>query len=779
MTTEAGQHPPETNWHVIEDAFDIGSNRHYESIFALGTGYLSTRAGIDEGFAADDQSMEYDAFPGNTTLLEVPASKSKWGTYMPVLAARHPFRRMGLVNLPYYLGLVLSADGEKLDLEHSCIAGYRRWLDLRTATLYRTLTWHTRSGGSVDVRFMRFMDPHLRFVCVQRCDLAMVSGDSRVTVTSFVDNDVRTNGYDKFAERHVGHADAAMIYSDVTTNIGNRVITASAMATDPAGDARIVAEPRRISARTAFRLARGQRAAITKVSAVIADAYYERDRLLDTAAETVASVLAQPIDALHSRHAAQWRRRWDACDVEIDADDPPGYGSQLAIRQAIYHLLRAKAEDEHRNLVCPKGMVGELYYGAVFWDMELFINPFFIYTNYTTARNTPMFRYTHLAQARDLARGYGYSGARYPWMQAPDGKPVTTLWHYADHQIHVTADVIIGLWHYVRASGDTDFLFDCGAEMIVETARYWRQRVDRVEGRPGYHIYGVMGPDEYKPLTNNNAFTNYCARFNLRLAGTVVEMMKAQAPGKLEALRARIGLADDELAAFEEIAAGLVIPTDPQRNIVWQCDHFDTAFAEIDIDAAWKDRTVLFGKHLSQEKLFRYKTLKQSDVVALMAVFPDAFDRKQKEASFDYYKRYNIHDSSNSMCHHMIVAANLGRPQEAYESWLRSIDIDFGKQPRCSDGLHCANVGGMWQEVVFGFAGLANAMSSDVMRFEPCMPEPIRRIAFKVQWKGAWVRVTVTHSQLQVQNLSDQDMTIEVRGTPYQVQALGRVSAEL
>ena len=779
MATGTGQRTADADWLVVEDAFAIGANRHYESIFALGTGYLSTRASIDEGFADDGQAIEYDAFPGNTTLLDIPAGKSKWGTYMPVLAARHPFRRMGLVNLPYYLGLVPVVDGEKLDLERSAVTGYRRWLDLRSATLYRTLTWRTRSGSTVEVRFVRFMAPQLRFVCVQQCELAMVSGDSRVAVTSFVDNDVRANGYDAFAERSVGHTDAGVIYSNVTTNIGSRVVTASAMATDPAGDVRFVAEPRRISAEAALRLIAGRRAVVRKVSAVIADAYYGRDRLLDTAAEMVESVLAQPTEALHARHAEQWRQRWDVCDVEIDADDPPGYNSQLAIRQAVYHLLRAKADDEHRNLVCPKGMVGDAYYGAVFWDMELFINPFFLYTDYTRARNTPMYRYTHLEQARELARNYGYGGARYPWMQAPDGKPVTTLWHYGDHQIHVTADVIIGLWHYVQASGDVDFLFDCGAEMIIETARYWRERVDRIEGRPGYHIYGVMGPDEYKPLTNDNAFTNYGARFNLQLAARVVAMMEAQAPEKLQALRAKVGLTDDEPAAFEKTAEDLAIPVDPDRRIVWQCDGFETAFAEIDIDAAWKDRTVLFGKHLSQEKLFRYKVLKQSDVVALMAVFPDAFEREWKEASFDYYKRYSIHDSSNSMCHHMMVAANIGRADEAYESWLRSVDIDFGKRPRSSDGLHCANVGGMWQEVVFGFAGLANAMTSEVMRFQPCMPEPIRRIAFRVRWKGAWARVTVTQAQLCVENLSDRDLAVDVRGERHPVRARGSVSVEL
>jgi kojibiose phosphorylase len=766
-------------WHVVEDKFDVAWNRHYESIFALGTGYLTTRASLDEGLVNDPQALEYDWFPGNTTLMSAPASKSKWGTYMPVIAARHPFRRMGLANLPYYLGLVPYADDEKLDMEQSEVFDYRRWLDLRTATLFRTLRWRTRAGAVIDVRFTRFMDPAMRFVCVQVCQLSVVSGRARLKVSGFVDSDVRTNGVDKFAEKSVGETGDGIIYSDVTTNAGNRVVTASVMRTDVAAKHRTVRDKRMIAEELAFDASEGWSGTVTKVSAVVADAYYERGSLLETARSLLLPVAAESARNLMKAHGEQWKKRWDLYDVEIDADDPAPYNSQLGIRQAVYHLLRAKGEDEPRNLVDPKGMSGDLYYGAAFWDMEIFINPFFIYTNPVTAKNTPVYRYMHLDKARKLARSYGYGGARYPWMQAPDGDPVTTMWQYGDHQIHITADVIVGMWHYVRATGDTDFLYDYGAEMIIETARYWRERVDTIQGRAGYHIYGVMGPDEYKPLTNNNAYTNYFARFNLLLAGEVARLMADKSPQKLKALREKIFLEDEELEAFAKIADGLVIPQDGARKIVWQCDDFDTAFADLDIEAMWKDRTVLFGKYVSQERLFRSKALKQSDVIALMGVFPNAFTREQMEASFDYYSKCNIHDSSNSMCHHMMVAAVVGRKREAYESWLRSLDIDFAKMPRSSDGIHCANVGGMWQEVVFGFAGLLNAMCADEMTFRPCVPEQIKRISFRILWKCAPVKVTLTQAELTLENFSGQELRFRVNGTDCRAMAHSSVSTPI
>ena len=63
------------NWCVVDEDFDIKTNLHWESIFALGTGYMTTRASIDEGFEDDDQSVEYDRLPANVSLEEIPTAK--------------------------------------------------------------------------------------------------------------------------------------------------------------------------------------------------------------------------------------------------------------------------------------------------------------------------------------------------------------------------------------------------------------------------------------------------------------------------------------------------------------------------------------------------------------------------------------------------------------------------------------------------------------------------------------------------------------------------------
>ena len=758
------------NWCVVEERFELANVRHFESVMALGTGYMTTRSSFDEGFSDDEQNLEYDRIPGNVSLEVIPAKKSRWGTFIQLVQARHPFWKVGIVNLPFYLGLVVYADGEKLDMESSRITHYRRWLDLQTATLHRVLTWETKSGRKLELLFKRFMNPEQRFVCVQECQIKMLSGAAAMKIVSYIDNDVRTNGYDKYISRCVGAAGDHLIYSDITHNLGGRVVTVSKMVNNLSREIEITTEERRVNASASFRLEEGQEATVAKISAQVADVYFAPEKLLEEGQAMIEQQVKAGVNALHREHVAYWSQNWQKSDILIEAEDSEGYNSQLAIRQAIYHLFRGRSKD-YRALNCAKGTTSEAYLGSVCWDMEIFFQPFYIYTQPELAKMAPLYRHHILDGARRSAASMNYPGARYPWQTDFRGDEVCPLWEYADHEIHITADIVIGIWHYFLNTNDQDYLYNYGLEIIIETARYWTGRVDRIPGKPGYQIYGVMGPDEYKPVSNNNAYTNFTAQMNLALVAKVVTMAKREAPEVYRKISEKIAFHEDEIDLFNEIAAGLAIPMDPARNIVWQCDDFDTMYATIDIDGLWKDRDQLFGKFTTQEKRYRSKCLKQSDVIALMGVFTESFTKEQKAASYDYYNPFTIHDSSNSICHNNIVCASLGRAGAAYEAWKKSMDIDFGAKPRSADGVHFANVGGMWQEIVCGFGGMVSALNTDILTFNPCIPDEIKKIGFQMMWQGDWVRVAVTNRELELENLSNHDVPLLVHGKQQTVAA--------
>jgi len=480
------------DWCVIEDDFDITRVRHNESIMALGTGFLTIRSSFDEGFTDDEQNISYDRLAMNVSLEVVPTKKSRWGTFIPLVQGKHPFWNVGVVNLPYMIGLEVYADGEKLDMERGKITGYKRWLNMAEATLYRTFLWETDSGKKLNLLFKRYMNPDDRFVCVQDLAITSLSGDAVIKVCSYIDNDTRTNGYDKFVSRNVSFAGEQTIYSDVVGNLGDRVLTVSRMICDKDNTHAITRDSNRVFSSRTFKIEQNEEVRVLKVSAQAASVYFDSETLLDEGIDMVKSVIEKDVDKLHAAHISRWSKNWNMSDIQIKSNDPTGYNSQRAIRQSIYHLLRARSTDP-RALNCAKGSTSEMYLGSVCWDMEIFFQPFYIYTQPELAKMTGLYRHNILDGARRSAKAHNYSGARYPWQTDRYGDEVCSLFEYADHEIHITADIVIGFWHYYLNTLDKDFLYNYGLEIILETSRYWATRVNKLKGRPGWHILGVMG----------------------------------------------------------------------------------------------------------------------------------------------------------------------------------------------------------------------------------------------------------------------------------------------
>jgi alpha,alpha-trehalose phosphorylase len=118
--------------------------------------------------------------------------------------------------------------------------------------------------------------------------------------------------------------------------------------------------------------------------------------------------------------------------------------------------------------VSAKGLTGQAYEGHSFWDTEIYLLPFLIYTSPRIARNLLTFRYQMLPQARQL----GHKGAMFPW-RTINGEEASASYAAGTAQYHINADIMYALRKYVQTTGDELFLQDCGAEMLVETARLW------------------------------------------------------------------------------------------------------------------------------------------------------------------------------------------------------------------------------------------------------------------------------------------------------------------
>ncbi|HUJ76419.1 MAG TPA: glycoside hydrolase family 65 protein, partial [bacterium] len=151
---------------LSEDALDPGTTKHFEGAFTQGSGYMHIRGCHEEGLAAAPQAETYMRLPANVTLEKPRHPRSKRGTYVPGVTGRHPLLREELVNLPWLLELTVRANEEPLDMDACRIQDYHRVLDLRDAVLWRTFTWHTRSGAVLRASYRRYVSRARANICV-------------------------------------------------------------------------------------------------------------------------------------------------------------------------------------------------------------------------------------------------------------------------------------------------------------------------------------------------------------------------------------------------------------------------------------------------------------------------------------------------------------------------------------------------------------------------------------------------------------------------------------
>ena len=692
-----------SNWCIYENSYNGELVKYYEGLMTQGNGYLHVRGSYEEGISGAVQEEEYDRKPANVTLEKHKKQKSKWGTYIPGIVGPHPYLKTETINLPYLFDLKVNADGEDLDMDNCQIENYERNLDLRDGVLTRSFTWKTKKGKVLTLIFSRFISMADKHIAVQMLTINADSGNISLHVTGDINTGVRTNGFNHFTNIRKEKQDG-LTRVITETNGGNIVTMCSYL--DQEGE---------------HTIQEGEQLSITKVIHVSTD----RDMEIPERKESGEDIRTLDVGKALEGHRLMWAEKWEASDVKIIGDDR----AQLAIRMSIYHLMRADNEDDPRVAICAKGHAGEGYCGRYFWDTEINLLPFFIHTNPKAARNLVKFRYMTLPGAKENAKNYGYQGARYAWESSVTGVEECACWQYSDHEIHVTADVIYAMEHYVKATGDMAFIDEYGLEMMKETAKYWAERVDAIDGQ--YELLGVMGPDEYLPMTRNNAFTNRMVKFSLEK--TLQYLKESEQADK------------EQLEKWEAIKEKLKLPYKETDEIILQSDDF-ASYADLDFDTIWKDRSRCFGEFISQEKNYRSKALKQADVLEMMMLFPGEFTQNQLVANYDYYEPITTHDSSLSAAVHGILAAHMGRMKEAEDFLDKVIDIDLSPEKRgAEEGIHIANCGGLWQLIVYGFAGLKSAMWEEDVVLHPHLPKEWQQLEFPLMWHGEKKRVVVTH----------------------------------
>jgi trehalose/maltose hydrolase-like predicted phosphorylase len=492
----------------------------------------------------------------------------------------------------------------------------------------------------------------------------------------------------------------------------------------------------------------------------------------DNARRELATARRSGWSRILADHEAAWASRWACSDVAVIGDE----AAQQALRFAGYQLNSAANPLDDRVSIGARALTGEDYHGHVFWDTEIFLLPFYIHTWPQAARALLEYRFHTLRGARAKAARLGWKGACYAWESADTGEETTPERVIGpDRRIieilsgvqeqHISADVAYAVWGYWRATADDAFLREAGAEIVLETARFWSSRA-QMEADGRRHIRGVIGPDEYHEHIDDNAFTNVMARWNIRRALDIVALFKTRWPEDWTRLSSHLELDDAELGAWADAATTLTSGLDARTGLFEQfAGYFD--LEEIDL-ADYAGRSVPMDVVLGRERTAASKVVKQADVVALLALLPEEFASGAAAINFDYYEPRCSHGSSLSRAMHAIAAARLGKTELALRYFRETAAIDLADtHVAIGGGIHIAALGGLWQIAVLGFAGLS--LLDDGIAFDPKLPVGWRGLAFPMQWRGRSLNVTIDRvaGELQVTLASGEAMTVQVDGKPH------------
>lgn len=445
-------------------------------------------------------------------------------------------------------------------------------------------------------------------------------------------------------------------------------------------------------------------------------------------------------ERLLTEHRAAWAARWEQAEVRIDGDDR----LQLGVRFALFHLMSSVGEGSEAA-VGARGLSGTAYGGHVFWDACAFVLPFLAATHPEAARAMLEYRARRLPSALATARRAGRRGARFPWESAASGDDVTpdSAFSRAGERLpvltgeleeHIVADVAWGVGCYVDWSGDADFLAGAGGRLMVETARYWASRTERdAQGRA--HIRDVMGPDEYHPHVDDNAFTNVMARWNLRFA--------AGLPAGDDA-----AVTDAEREEWLAIADSLVDGYDAASGVYEQFAGFGELEPLLIADLAPR-RPIAADLLLGRSRVESAQVIKQADVLMLHHLVPDEVEAASLGANLDFYEPRTAHASSLSPGIHAALLARAGRHDEACKSLGLTARIDLDDiSETTAGGLHLAAMGSVWQALAFGFAGLRPA--GETLRVDPRLPPQWRGLGTRLRFRGTRVRLEIGHDGVEV-----------------------------
>ena len=470
-------------------------------------------------------------------------------------------------------------------------------------------------------------------------------------------------------------------------------------------------------------------------------------------------------ETLKNEHIEAWEKIWQNSDVVIEGDTD----AQLALRYSIYHLCIIAPHNTDKCGIPARGLSGQVYKGAAFWDTEMFMLPFFQFTDSKVARNLLKYRVNTLEGAKRKAKLLGHEGAFFAWESQETGDDACTLFnvtdiftnrplrtYFMDKQIHISADIVFAMWDYCRTTGDYTILTDGGLELMYQCMWFFYTYSAFKPHKNRYEILDAIGPDEYHERVNNNAFTNVMVKHAADIFILAIDKVRNNNSEYFNKF-------DKELSWAYDFAEKLYVPQPNGNGIIEQFDGYfklEDVTPEILKTRELKKNEYWGGHGLASTTM----TLKQADVVMMLNVFRNEYSKEVKKANWEFYEPYTEHGSSLSACAYAIVAAEIGNIEWAYKYFMKTASVDLTGDTKqyvgslYIGGTHPAANGGAWNTAIFGFAGVS--FTNDTLDISPRLPKDWDSLSFKLNWKGDKLDIKITANKVEIKGITTSKVTV-------------------
>ena len=784
----------EDSWTILYHDYEPENEGMRETLLTVGNGYFATRGALEE------QSANEINYPGTYIA----------GLYNQLETELHGQRisNEDLVNAPNWLPIKFKIDqGEWIDINEVEILEITRRLDLRSGLLTKKLLIKDSQGRETQIqsqRFVSMLNPHLAGL---RYQLTPINYSGTVSIISTIQGGVINGGVKRYKALNSKHLQLVQAGSSrdtchlevITSQSKIRIAEAVKLQVDLNGqeldtDFSHLHDGEEIYSTITIPVEEHSTIGIDKIVSIYTSQDWDTDAPLQSALSTLENKAS--FDEIYQDSVASWQQIWNQVDIQILGDR----WTQKLIRLNLYHILTsASPHNSGIDASIPaRGLHGEAYRGHIFWD-ELFILPLLSLTLPDITRSALMYRYKRIQAARDYAHQFGYNGAMYPWQSGSTGREETQIIHLnplsgewgpdnSALQRHVSLAIAYNIWFYVQATGDRQFLEDCGGEMFLEICRFWSSATSFNEDTNRYEIHRIMGPDEFhegypdssEGGLSNNAYTNIMVIWALSKAEEILGNISDAAQ---EHLMKKIQLTNEELEKWSQIRASLRIPINDSGII----EQFDGFFSLQELD--WSHYKAKYGDIHRMDRIIKnegkspdaYQVIKQAD--ALMAFYnldPDQIEDlitqtnqiwngSLLEKNIQYYLKRTSHGSTLSFLTHAYLCSLIDDKELSWKFFQKAMRSDYEdiQGGTTGEGIHAGVMAGSIYHVLRVYGGIS--FQDGELHCNPSLPDHWRELSFKVAFRDQGYRFKVNPSSVQARSISSDRSQIIYRGKPIQL----------